>query len=206
MGPVTRRMRVSGRLIVFTALVAFITACTLPSAMQKASNLNTSPSDVIIVGKIELDPPIDTKYEQTTHAMVIGDDAILNKIVMSTGTDPKPVNTSITMSEWQNAIEAEQGKTFFLKSGRQRTYLKGAMITLDVVNQDRIWLPGDIHFDVPDNAHAVYIGTLRYTRNDFNDITKMEVLDEYRNALIEFKQQFGSDATMTRSLLKGNLM
>lgn len=192
------------RLFAYMALAAFITGCTLPSAMQKASKLEASTSSVIIVGKIELNPPIDTKYEQKTHWNVLGDDAILNKIVMATGTDPAPVNTSITMSEWQNAIEAEQGKTFFLQTKRQRTHLKGAMITLDAINQDRIWLPGGLYFDVPKDTRAVYLGTLRYTRSDFNDIKKVEVIDEYKKTLAELKNRFGSNATMKRSLLKSN--
>ena len=194
-------MRKVRRLLAYIAFATFITSCALPSAMQKASKIEASPSSVIIVGKIELDPPIDEKLEQRTHWGVVGDDAILSKIVMATGTDPAPVSTSIVMSEWQNAIEAEQGKTFFLHTKRQRTYLKGAMITLDVISQDRIWLPGGMYFDVPKDVQAVYIGTLRYTRNDFNDVKKIEVIDEYKKTLAEFKKRFGSNAIIKRSLL-----
>lgn len=197
-----RYTRLVYRLFACIVFAAFITGCALPSAMQKATNLEVSPSSVIIVGKIEIDPPIDKELEQTTHWNVIGDDAILSKIVMATGADPTPVNTDVVISEWQNYIEAVQSKTFFLQTRRQRTYLKGAMITLDAINQDRIWLPGGMYFDAPKDAQVIYLGTLRYTRNDFNDIKNVEIIDEYKNTLAEFKQRFGSSATMKRSLLK----
>jgi hypothetical protein len=61
---------------------------------------------------------------------------------------------------------------------RQTTWLKGGMMQLDVMQQDRLWFPGGLYFDVPAGAKAVYIGTLRYTRNDFNTIVNMEVLDD----------------------------
>lgn len=194
-------MRKVRPLLAYIVLATLISSCTFPSTMQKATKIGASPSSVIIVGKIELDPPIDNKLEQRTHWNVVGDDVILSKIVMATGTDPAPVSTSIVMSEWQNAIEAVQGKTFFLQTRRQRTYLKGAMITLDVMSQDRIWLPGGMYFDVPKDTQAVYIGTLRYTRDDFNDVKKIEVIDEYKKTLAEFKKRFGRKATMKRALL-----
>ena len=64
------------------------------------------------------------------------------------------------------------GKVFFLAGKRQRTYLKGAMVNLDLIDQDRLWFPGVLYFDIPKHAQSIYLGTLRYTRNDFNEIEK----------------------------------
>jgi len=170
--------------------------------MEQANSLGGSDSSVVVVGKIEIVPPLDPELEQNTHWGIIGDDVILNKIAMATGKDPKPVDTDIVMSQWQNAIEAELGKTFFLKGKRQRTYLKGAMVQLDLANQDRLWFPGGVYYDVPKGADAVYVGTLRYTRNDFNEIKKVDLINEYTSAVKEFNNRFGKGAKLTKSLLK----
>ena len=179
-----------------------LTGCVLPSAMEPATSVGNAGSSMVIVGKIEIVPPLDIKYEQKTHWNVIGDDAILNKIIMATGTDAEPVDTDLVMSQWQNAIEAELGKTFFLMGKRQRTYLKGAMGNLDVMNQDRLWFPGGLYYDIPKNADAIYVGTLRYTRDDFNTIKKVELINEYKSASKEFSGRFGKGVKLTQSLLK----
>ncbi|WP_205959719.1 hypothetical protein [Ramlibacter humi] len=59
-----------------------------------------------------------------------------------------------------------------------RPYLHGAVAYLDVVRQERLVFPGGLYFDVPAGARAVYVGTVRYHRNDFNRITRVEVIDE----------------------------
>ena len=185
------------------AVSASMSGCTMPSMMKQATHLDASASSIVIVGKIELIPPFDANYEQVTHWNVIGEGAIINKIVMATGAEPGSVETgNLVMSQWQDAIEAELGKTFFLKARRQRTWLKGAMMTLDVMTQDRLWFPSSMVFDVPPDAVAVYLGTLRYTRSDFNEIIGVEIIDEYESARNEFRERFGVDAELSRSLLK----
>jgi hypothetical protein len=68
-----------------------------------------------------------------------------------------------------------------VKAPRQRTFVNGAVAHLDVMEQDRLWFPGGYYFDVPAGAPAVYIGTLRFHRNDFNTITRVEVVDERKD-------------------------
>jgi hypothetical protein len=187
-------------------LAVFVAGCSMPYSMPDATRFSPSKSSVIVVGKIEIDPPIDTEFEQNTHWAILGDGAILNKIVMATGTDPGPVETgNIVFSQWQNALEAELGKTFYLVGNRQRTYLKGAMMQMDVATQERVWFPGGVYFDVPEGADAVYVGTLRYTRGDFYAIKNMEVIDEYASAAKEFSSEFGNGKKLQRSLLKSAL-
>lgn len=55
------------------------------------------------------------------------------------------------------------------------------MAHLDVMKQEKLWFPGGYYFDVPKGAAAVYIGTLRYYRDDFNSITRVEVIDERKD-------------------------
>ena len=101
---------------------------------------------------------------------------------MSTGAEYRPITTSqLEGAEFQRSLEAQWGVPFMVKAARQRTWLNGGVTHLDVLRQERLWFPGGFYFDVPTGARAVYVGTLRYHRNDFNAITRAEVVDERRD-------------------------
>lgn len=89
-----------------------------------------------------------------------------------------------------------------VKAPRQRTFLNGGMTYLNVMQEERLWFPGGYYFDVPSGAGAVYIGTLRYTRNDFNSITKVEVIDERQDVAAALEKTGGSPLQVQTSLLK----
>lgn len=169
------------KLLILLACIA-LQACSMPKALPEASDLRAGDSEVIVIGKIELVPPIDPKFEQKTHWNVIGEKRMLSRIWMSTGGEFRPVKTSqVDAADFQGSLEAEWGVPFMVKAPRQRTYLNGGLTHLNVMQQEKLWFPGGFYFDVPAGATAVYIGTLRYHRNDFNAITKVEVIDERKD-------------------------
>jgi hypothetical protein len=157
-------------------------ACTLPHSLPAATDLKPGESEVVVIGKIELVPPLNPKFEQRTHWNVIGDKRILNHVLVATAGEYKPVKTTnLDVADFQSTLEVEWGVPFMVKAPRQRTFFNGALAQLDVVKQDKLWFPGGYYFDVPKGAAAVYIGTLRYFRDDFNSITRVEVIDERRD-------------------------
>ena len=91
---------------------------------------------------------------------------------------------------------------FMVKAPRQRTFLNGGVTYLDIAERERLWFPGGYYFDVPSDAGAVYIGTLRFYRNDFNTITKVEVIDECQDIAAALKKTGGSALQVRPSLLK----
>lgn len=176
-------------------------ACALPKMLPEASDLRAGDAEVVVIGKIELVPPIDAKYEQKTHWSVIGEKRMLSRVLMATGGEYKPVNSAkLDAADFQSGVEAEWGVPFMVKAPRQRTYVNGGLTHLNVVQQERLWFPGGFYFDVPPGASAVYIGTLRYHRNDFNIVTKVEILDERKDVAAVLKS--GSPAEVRTSLLK----
>ncbi|KQT11397.1 hypothetical protein [Ramlibacter sp. Leaf400] len=166
-------------------LLAFalaLQACAVPRALPPAGDLEAGAGEVVVIGKIELVPPLDARFEQKSHWNVVGDKRLLERVWMSTGAEHRPVTTSqLDASQFQASLEAQWGVPFMVKAPRQRTYLNGGMAHLDVLRQERLWFPGGLYFDVPAGARAVYVGTLRYHRNDFNAITRVEVVDERRD-------------------------
>ena len=192
------------RFFLLCVAVMLLPACIWTSLpMQEASSYGSSPDSIIIVGKMELIPPVDVENEQLTHWNAPGDDVILNKVFMFTSPDPTPVDANdLRRSDLKNSIAALWGETFFLESKRERTYLRAGMMILDSQSTDRIWFPGGYYYDTPKGANAIYIGTLRYTRDDFNAIKKVELIDEYNSASKQIKKKFGPNAQLTKVLLK----
>ena len=189
------------RLLALLLLVA-LQACSVPRALPEASDLRASDREVVVIGKIELVPPINAKFEQRTHWNVVGEKRMLTRVWMATGGEYKPVKTlHLDASEFQGSLEAEWGVPFMVKAPRQRTFLNGGMAHLNVLEQERLWFPGGYYFDVPPGAAAVYIGTLRFHRNDFNAITRVEVIDERSDIATVLKANASPDAVRP-SLLK----
>jgi hypothetical protein len=180
-------------------LALLLQACAVPHALPPAAGLDAGTGDVVVIGKIELVPPLE-RGEQKSHWNVIGEDRMF-RMWMATGPEFKPVDTGqLRAAEFQAAIEADWGRPFMLRMPRQRTFLNGGATFLDGLERSQLWFPGGLYFDVPADARAVYIGTLRYHRNDFNTITRVEVVDERKDIPVVLKA--GSPAEVRSSLLK----
>jgi hypothetical protein len=157
-------------------------ACTLPRSLPAATDLKPGESEVVVIGKVELVPPLNPQFEQKTHWNAIGEKRMLSHVLIATAGEYKPVKTSqLDGADFQSSLEVEWGVPFMVKAPRQRTFLNGALAHLNVMKQEMLWFPGGYYFDVPKGAAAVYIGTLRYYRDDFNTITRVEVIDERKD-------------------------
>lgn len=186
-------------------LLGHLAGCSwLSYSMPEAQSATVAADKVIVVGRFELDPPLDPEYEQKTHWNVAGDDAITNRLFMLTAPSAAPLNTDApSVSDFRNNIGALWDTTFFVTGPRERTFFRGGMVILDAMSSnDRIWFPGGYYYDVPAGSSAVYIGTLRYTRGDFYKVKRVEVRDDYAKASTQFRQQFGNSATLKKSLLR----
>lgn len=69
-------------------------------------------------------------------------------------------------------------------------------------NIGRILLPVRFKIDIRQTDKAVYIGKIRYTRDDFNSITKVELKDDYNKANKIFRRKFGNRYRLRKSLIK----
>ena len=186
--------------LIAATLVLLLQACAIPRALPEASDIKADDDEVVVIGKIELVPPLD-KNEQVSRWNVIGEKRMF-RIWMATGPEHRPIHTgNLQVSEFQSSLEADWGQPFMVKAPRQRTYLNGGVTSLDAINQTRLWFPGGYYFEVPAGASAVYIGTLRYHRNDFNTITKVEVVDDRKDVAAMLKTGAYGNEVRT-SLLK----
>ena len=70
------------------------------------------------------------------------------------------------------------------------------------VRQRKIRIPGPLHVRARRGDGAVYIGTPRLTRDEFNEVVKVQVIDHYTQAAKAFRQRFGAGARLRRTLLQ----
>jgi hypothetical protein len=180
-----------------------LTACG-PASLPKASKLDAGGYSVVVVGRIALDPPFNPEFEKETgNAPFLTIDTIGNVLFMAAGPEPRRLSGDpYNMSQWSGSIEATPDQLFFIQAPRRRTWLNGAMIPLDPQGASRIYLPGGVFFDAPQDAAAIYIGTLLYHRTAFNEITSAEIVDEFDAASRAFRTKFGATASLTPSLLQ----
>jgi hypothetical protein len=92
----------------------------------------------------------------------------------------------------------------FLVYGSVFTYYRVAMVDRRQMRTDtnEIVLPVPVEFDIRPTDKAVYVGTWRFQRDEFNEITKAEMIDQYQVALAEFRKQFGPTAELRKALAK----
>ena len=93
------------------------------------------------------------------------------------------------------------GETFFIKTKRKNIlYNSGGKIHTTVVNGSSTYiaLPGGLKYHIKSTDNAIYIGTTKYHRDDFNGIKKVELINEYKKTRIEFLKKFGQDVPLKK--------
>lgn len=174
----------------FGLLFILMSGC---APMRQAMVYPLGPDNVILVGKFSLDPEVSDEEMSRSKA--------INLVAMMTGKEPVPVNpNALKMSDLNNHIRTHWDETFMLVASREARYLRGGTLRMDGGANSNIWLPGGFVYQVPEGVNAIYIGNLRYTRDDFFSIEKVTVIDEYEAAQNEFRARYGEDAVLTRAL------
>lgn len=182
------------RLACVVAYSALIGGCVLPTALPEAIDIGAPPGFMLIVGKIELDPPFSSELEQRMHWNIIGDGEIRDRVLIATGPESRPIRAgSFQGDDWQGFIDAHWGEYFAVLVPRAPRYLNGIAVPLDVKQQEFFWFPGSMVIRPPDEGNAIYVGTLRYVRDDFNQIIDVQVLDARAEAADFLKSTFGTE-------------
>lgn len=176
--------------LLLLAAVLAASGCSLPVQVPPADKLSDAAhGSVIIVGRVELDPPLDDKDQILTG---IGSDRLRKKVYIN--ITPKLVKEDTAPLIGPEYIEETMGEFFFVKRVPQATYVQDMMIYTSMTGNgwDSVKLPGGLRVDLRDDDRAVYVGTLRFTRNEYFDITKAQIVDDYAGANAAFKKKFGA--------------
>lgn len=181
------------------ALLA-LAACA-PAARAPLTSIDALGRDeVVLVGKVELVPAL-RKHEQKIRGNVIGN--FENRMYLVMDEKLRPLPEDLRVADYAGRIEALMGSTFFVRSKAEPAYVLGGVVFLDMGGntQQKAYFPGGFQVAVKPGDRALYVGTLRYHRDEFFEIQRITVVDEYREASAEFAAKFGKGQTLRKALL-----
>ena len=185
------------------ALPAVMAGCA-PAARVPLDSLDAlGTEEMVVVGRVELVPPL-RKGEQRIRGNVVGN--FENRMFLITDEQPRPLPRELKLADYAGRVEAPLGSTFFVRSRSAPFYLLGGVLFLDFGGdtQQRAHFPGGLQVAARPGDRAVYIGTLRYHRDEFFEISRVVVVDDYAQANAEFVKKFGTRYPLRKVLLKAN--
>jgi len=155
-------MRAAAALVALLALAA----CA-PAPRAPLTSLSALGSDeVVVVGKVELVPAL-RKGEQKIRGMVVGN--FENTVYLMMDEKLRPLPQDPRIADYAGRIEARFGSTFFVRSKAAPSYILGGILFLEIggQSQEKIYFPGGFQVAAKPGDRAVYVGTLRYQRDEF---------------------------------------
>ncbi len=179
-------------------------ACSMGGQrLKEADSLaNVNNNEIIVVGTIELTPKL-AHEEQLLNPPGVLD--LFGYAKMNRNRAMIQFNSQPEASNYKYLITPELGKTFFFTIPRDMNYMVEGSVVMELSTRGvsgKIQLPTWFKLDIKPDDRAVYIGKLKYERDDFNSIIGMELLDDYKNAAKQFKKKFGRKHILRKSLIK----
>lgn len=107
------------------------------------------------------------------------------------------LNTAFTVKRPRSAAMHYSGGVVMMQSTASYS---GYMNSQTTIKTGQLFLPSNYTYTVAPTDKAVYIGTWRYHRNEFNQIKKVEYIDEYTQGLREYRQFVGNPNAPMRKI------
>lgn len=186
----------AANLLLLGALSACVGAAREP--VDSLSGLNGD--ETVVVGRIEIVPPL-RKDEQKLKGLGTGN--FENKVFLLADEHYRVLTEAPGMADYAGRIEAILGKNFFVRSHSKPFFILGGMMYLDLGGREmnRAYFPGGLKASLKPGDKAVYVGTVQYHRNEFFEVTKAAIVDDYERANAEFKKKFGAKYPLRKALL-----
>ncbi len=199
MSPFTKILILSLTLIGFLVYSASVVAKPLKSIGSLGDD------EIVLVGRIELVPPLED-FEQ--NLKTIGSKRFKNNAVFLIGADVVDLQ-NLRLRDNKHADRVELGQDFYLRRKRHsKLFYSGSMIyTKSVmvghgrragVDLDYLILPGILKYNIKESDKAIYIGTIRYHRDDYDAITRVDQLNQFESAKKAFVEKFGNSVKLRR--------
>lgn len=197
------------RLMVWTygvLLTALLSGChSSADRAERGRTLNNS--ELFVVGKVELIPPLRPEEQDLK---TVGSGRLKNRVYVFL-SDRFIDMQNLGMGGGKHAALVDFGKPFTVKRrSSMPLYYSGGMAWMQstagymnrrtTVQTDHLYLSSPYTFAVEPTDKAIYIGTWRYYRNEFNQIKKIEYIDEYVQALREYRQFVGDPKAALRKV------
>jgi hypothetical protein len=187
---------------------ATLTAC-FPTTESVATDVSRSSSKVIIVGSFEITPSIPQQLDTsrliarplTDSVFGSAEDLVGNRLVTGFIPAGREVRQSFFGSPLAGATHSVPlEELFFIEVDRQALELLPSKYFLSDAGVDLIELPGGFVTATHPTAQVVYVGNLRYRRDDFFAVTDIRVTDRYGEAVAAARRLYGPNITVAKAL------
>jgi hypothetical protein len=193
-------------LVIFALAALSVCACTtltigaVQPEPQVTNLMFVAPDQAIIVGRIELHPPLQ-KGEQTLKSS--SGEELRNAFILYGGnrlrdfTKSKPTTfegSFATTLEKEFFIKAEKGTTFFVSGG---TFYTEFDLPYHITYHT---FSSPLQIEIMPDDEAVYVGTIQYYRDENNNVKTVMIRDDYQWADTQFKERFGTTKNLRKEL------
>lgn len=197
--------------LLFAAACLVLAGCG-PQPEQPVTRLADVGADsVVVVGRLELKPPLRPNEQQLkvgTFDPLDAADAMRDRGFLWFG------HSGDTPAEKGDFVmNPRLGEFYFFRVPKNTPYMLGGFIRTQyvmkmisprsvAVDEARIEIPGGVRYDIRPGDRAIYVGTLVLHRDEFNEVTKAVIVDDYAPAAAAFKQRFGQGTELRKAIPK----
>lgn len=202
------RVFTSFKLVAAAVVCATLSAC-LPQTDTVADDVSRNSDKVILVGSFEITPRIEQSFNASNRVMVpvenalfgSAEDALGDRLVTGFLPYGTRVRHTIYSTPWAGTTHSVPlNDLYFIEVDRTAIQLQPGKYFLSNAGVDTITLPGGQVTATHPSAQVVYVGTIRFRRDDFFAITDVRVVDRFTQAAAAARQRYGSDITIAKSL------
>lgn len=169
-----------------------------------------APGTVLVVGSVEVVPPLrpgEKQLDIPTDFFGV-EEMVSNRAMLTISHSP-----STPVDEGEVMINPELGQTFFFAVPKDAPYIIGGHVMVEfgamhlnpavAPSRDRrIVIPGTLRLDIRPDDKAIYVGTLRVKRGDFNEVIETTLVDDYQHAAAAFQKRFGTEARLRKAMFQ----
>lgn len=202
-------MIVLRRFIAASIILLAGTGCVPTSQIVAIDNLDQLAADkVLIVGKVELDPPLAADEQDLGESY----EEYRNAVMIITDTELRDTSGELAYGDLSSRIDAKIGEHFFVGHSAEPFFILKTWVVmrakLEIIGPGESYesgnapLYGTFRVDVRPDDKAVYVGTIRYYRDDFFGTKKIVIKDDYAAAQAEFRRKFGDAMKLRKALVQ----
>ena len=189
-------MRILGALA-----AALLAGCV--SVSEEVGSISEVGSDsVLVVGKVQLVPKLRPDEQQVSPPNDVFNTKryFLGRAVMFMSDGPSYKERT------SNALNPPLEETFFLKVPRTQKFMVKGTVTMEMkmrsghLDQTDLVFPAPLRLDIRPADTAIYVGTLRLHRDEFHEVVKAEIRDDYASAIVDYRRKFGAAAAPRKAL------
>jgi hypothetical protein len=188
----------------FIVLLIMLLSASCTTTGRRSVNLggDVQQDEVIIVGKIQFDPPLP---EDKQKLLIQGSEVYRNTMQMICGEKLLQFDDDESFLPWSDIykgmVNVFLGKTFYAANAKNPFYMVAGSVYMEIYEVSGfnsvttyykpMAFPASFYIDIQPEDKAVYVGTITYHRDNFYNLKKITISDEYDHEMPLFRRRFG---------------